>query len=120
MLLKINWTKSTSRFWLVALQRPCQRTRHQGCFNNVLLLFDRKSISFSFISARYGHWHKDKSQQNVRSVPRMIVFVVGGASYSEMRAAYEVTSAVKNWEVLVGRFRNNFEFHWRFKKCIFF
>lgn len=53
-------------------------------------------------SARYGHWHKDKSQQNVRNVPRIFVFVVGGMSYSEMRAAYEVTAAVKNWEVIVG------------------
>ncbi|KAK4027830.1 protein ROP [Daphnia magna] len=51
-------------------------------------------------SARY--WHKDKSQQHVRNVPRIIVFVMGGASYSEMRSAYEVTNAVKNWEVIVG------------------
>lgn len=54
-------------------------------------------------SARYyGHWHKDKSQQNVRNVPRIFIFVVGGISYSEMRSAYEVTAAVKNWEVIVG------------------
>ncbi|KAI9563365.1 hypothetical protein GHT06_010826 [Daphnia sinensis] len=51
-------------------------------------------------SARY--WHKDKSQQHVRNVPRIIVFVMGGVSYSEMRSAYEVTNAVKNWEVIVG------------------
>ncbi len=58
---------------------------------------------FYVFSARYGHWHKDKSQQNVRNVPRIFVFVVGGMSYSEMRAAYEVTAAVKNWEVIVGQ-----------------
>jgi len=53
-------------------------------------------------SGRYGQWHKDKSQQNVRNVPRIILFIVGGATYSEMRAAYEVTNAAKNWEVIVG------------------
>ena len=54
-------------------------------------------------SARYGHWHKDKTQQNVKSLPRMFVFIMGGACYSELRTAYEVTAANKNWEVIIGK-----------------
>ena len=59
---------------------------------------------FLILSARYGHWHKDKGQQNVKNLPRMFVFFVGGVSYSELRTAYEVSAANKNWEVIIGRF----------------
>ena len=54
-------------------------------------------------SARYGHWHKDKGQQLIKNVPRVIVFVIGGVSFSEIRCAYEVTNNFKNWEVIIGK-----------------
>ncbi|KAK2708307.1 hypothetical protein QYM36_014047 [Artemia franciscana] len=45
------------------------------------------------INTRKGQWHKDRSQQNMKDVLRLIVFIVGGATFSEIRCAYEVTKA---------------------------
>ncbi|KAK2701715.1 hypothetical protein QYM36_019644 [Artemia franciscana] len=45
------------------------------------------------INTRNGQWHKDRSQQNMKDVLRLIVFIVGGATFSEIRCAYEVTKA---------------------------
>lgn len=53
-------------------------------------------------SMRYGQWHRDKNAVNVKNVPRLIVFIIGGMSYSEIRTAYEVTKESKNWEVIIG------------------
>jgi syntaxin-binding protein 1 len=63
------------------------------------------SMSQAPTSARYGQWHKDKKDQTSsqsRSHPRIITFIVGGCSFSEVRAAYEVTRDKKNWEIVMG------------------
>lgn len=53
-------------------------------------------------SARYGQWHKDKKEAQTKNMPRIICFVVGGASFSELRVAYQVTAEKKNWEIIMG------------------
>merc|ERR1712051_586563 len=54
-------------------------------------------------SARYGGWAGgQKNQSAAKTSPRIIAFVAGGSTYSEMRAAYEVTADKKNWEIVMG------------------
>ncbi|XP_012733488.2 syntaxin-binding protein 3 [Fundulus heteroclitus] len=52
------------------------------------------------VSARQRN--KTISQDDRRTGSRLIIFVIGGITYSEMRCAYEVTQAVKSCEVIVG------------------
>lgn len=75
----------------------------QGNFSLILrrfymqnLFFIPENLSYCFVSLQ------DKAQTTVKNVPRLIVFIVGGISYSEMRCAYEVTAARSGWEVIVG------------------
>ena len=54
-------------------------------------------------SNRYGNWHKDKSKDvPQKNVPRIMAFVMGGATYSEFRVGYEVSRDKKSWEIFVG------------------
>jgi len=54
-------------------------------------------------SGRYGGWHSRETQANVqKNVPRVLVYIMGGMTFSEFRVGYEITNDRKNWEVIVG------------------
>lgn len=50
-------------------------------------------------SKRTGYWYTDKRADHAS---RLIVFIAGGVTYSEMRCAYEVMSLHTGWEVYIG------------------
>lgn len=52
-------------------------------------------------STRYGNWYR-KGGNQIKDVPRLIIFVVGGISLSEIRSVYEVNKTQTEWEVVIG------------------
>jgi syntaxin-binding protein 1 len=58
------------------------------------------------ISSRYTGqnvtWYKGKDSINHQR-SRVILFVLGGVTYSEMRCAYEISESFKNWEIVIGK-----------------
>ena len=58
----------------------------------------------TFCSGRYGGWHsKEKDATIQKNVPRVLVYIMGGVTFSEFRVGYEITNDRKSWEVIVGK-----------------
>lgn len=54
------------------------------------------------ISSRYNTmWYKGKDSKQHN--PRIILFINGGVTYSEIRSVYEVSKICKNWDIVIGR-----------------
>lgn len=60
-------------------------------------------VSFDIFSVRYRAFLNNKTQLPKKNVSRIIVFIIGGVTFSEIRSAYEITENFSNWEVIIGK-----------------
>uniref|UniRef100_A0A672MVI2 Syntaxin-binding protein 2-like n=1 Tax=Sinocyclocheilus grahami TaxID=75366 RepID=A0A672MVI2_SINGR len=98
-------TESTYQLsrWTPTLKDVMEVRKHSTS-DTLLCMWSDVTVESYCSSARFGHWHKNKSSATeYRSGPRLIIFVIGGVTHSEIRCAYEVTRATEGkWEVLIG------------------
>ncbi|CAJ0568240.1 unnamed protein product, partial [Mesorhabditis spiculigera] len=94
---------NTSR-WVPLLKDILEDALDETMDQNVYPHLPGKRVSISSqvpMSARYGQWHKKKPDNALSSGPRLIVYIIGGMTYSEMRTVYEV-SRERNCSILIG------------------
>ncbi|CAH1731771.1 unnamed protein product [Aphis gossypii] len=62
---------------------------------------ENHAASSSRYTAPNAMWHKPKASTEFQG-SRVIIYILGGVTYSEMRCAYEVSNKFKNWEIIIG------------------
>uniref|UniRef100_A0A672MX59 Syntaxin-binding protein 2-like n=1 Tax=Sinocyclocheilus grahami TaxID=75366 RepID=A0A672MX59_SINGR len=85
-------TESTYQLsrWTPTLKDVMEVRKHSTS-DTLLCMWSDVTVESYCSSARFGHWHKNKSATEYRSGPRLIIFVIGGVTHSEIRCAHEVT-----------------------------